>query len=116
MTTPELSYCTMKKTGIFSPYLLKLIEDFKSAFLTNESIDCPMKPKKIYLNFTYFMGDLEQYKNPINLTVAPENSFGLHLPNGKYRITVRGSTKADPNGLFIQWITEIYIRLHEDKF
>jgi hypothetical protein len=115
MTTPEINYCAMKKTGNFFPQF-RIIEDFKHNFPGNLSIDCPMKPKKMYLNITEFMGDGNQYKNPVDLAKDPGNGFGVHLPNGKYRFTLGFGTKADPNAFFFQWILELNIRLHDDNF
>jgi hypothetical protein len=116
MTTPELSYCGMKKSGNSFPQFLKIFEDFKHNALGNISIDCPAAPRKIYLNLTEFMGNEDQYRNPVDMSEVPRNGFGVHLPNGKYRFTVRGSTKADPNAFFVQWIVEIRVRLQEDNF
>jgi hypothetical protein len=115
MTTPDLSYCTMKKFGNFLPQF-KFFEDMKHNALGNESIECPVKPRAFYLNFTEFMGDEDEYRNPVDLTKAPANGFGIHLPNGKYRFTVIGGVKADPNAVFAQWIREIHVRLNEDNF
>jgi hypothetical protein len=116
MTTPELSYCAMKKAGNFFPQFTKIFEDFKHNALGNESIDCPVKPNKYYRSAIEFMGDEDEYKKPFNMTVPPRNGFGVHLPNGKYRFTVRGGTKADPYAVYVQWNREIHIRLHEDNF
>jgi hypothetical protein len=109
MTTPELSYCAMKKTGNFLPQF-KFFEDAKKNFLGNISIECPLKPRKIYLN------DIRSMEDPVDSTKVPLNGFGVRLPNGKYRYTFRFGTKADPYAVFVQWILELKIRFNDDNF
>jgi hypothetical protein len=117
LTTPELGYCAVHKTGTSLPQLARLFDDFDERFLNNESIECPVKPRKLYANVTHYLGVEDPHKNPVNMNAAaPGNGFGVHLPNGKYRFTVRAGSKADPNAVFVQWILEVYFRLHEDKF
>jgi hypothetical protein len=115
MTTPELSYCDMKKTGNFLPQF-KLYEVFRTNYLGNISMECPMKPERLYFSVAEFMGDEEQYKKPLDSTVAPTNGFGVHLPNGRYRFTVRFGTKDDSNAVFVQWIREIRIQFNDENF
>jgi hypothetical protein len=114
MTTPELSYCTMKKTGNFIPQF-RFFEDFQAKF-NNVSIDCPMKPEKLYVNVTDYLGIEAQYRNPVSMTSKHKNGFRVRLPNGKYRFTVRIGTEADPNAVFVQWIREFHVRLYDDNF
>jgi hypothetical protein len=106
----------MKKAGNPFPHLVKGLDDFKKNILGNAPIDCPLKPRKLYVNITEFMGNEDQYRNPDDLTKDPENGFGIHLPNGKYRFTVTCGSKDDPNAVFVQWLREIHIRLHDDDF
>jgi hypothetical protein len=108
MTTPEISYCAMMKTGNFLPQF-KFFEDFKYYYARNISIECPMKPRKLYMNVAEFMGDENQYKNPVDLNIN-SNGVGMHLPNGKKWNQKRSKR------CFFQWILEMNIRLHEDNF
>jgi hypothetical protein len=75
-----------------------------------------MLPAKHSFNILDYMGEEKQYANPTNLSGRPDNGFGVHLPNGIYRYTVRVGTKADPGALFGQLKTETRTRLHDDNF
>jgi hypothetical protein len=116
MTTPDVSYCALKKAGNMLPMYSNAFQDLQDNFLGNISIDCPMKPGKYYIVKIEHNGEENQYENPVDLNQRPKNGFGVHLPNGRYRFTLRVWTKADPNAFFAQWHLEIHIRLHEDNF
>jgi hypothetical protein len=116
MTTPDLNYCFLKKAGNMLPIVAKGFQDLHDVFLRNISIDCPVQPGKYYTNLVDYVGEENQYKNPVNLSEVPKNGFGVHLPNGKYRFTLRWWTKEDPTAFFAQWHREIHIRLYDDNF
>jgi hypothetical protein len=116
MTTPNMSYCAMKKTGNILPMLKRGFEVMENVYLRDININCPVQPGKYYINHVEYIGEENQYKNPVNLSEVPQNGFGVHLPNGKYRFTLRSWTKDDPTAFLAQWHREIHIRLHDDNF
>jgi hypothetical protein len=46
----------------------------------------------------------------------PGSGFGIKLPNGRYRYTVKAFTKADPVGALLRWETEIRDKFGEENF
>jgi hypothetical protein len=98
-----------EETGNFLPQF-KFFEDAKNDILRNVSIECPLKPRKVYLSDTKSMED------PVDSTKDPLNGFGVKLPNGKYRFTFQFGTKEDPKAVFVQWILELNIRFNDEKF
>jgi hypothetical protein len=42
--------------------------------------------------------------------------FGIELPNGLYRFTIKLSSEADPFIYCVQWQTEIRERLNDERF
>jgi hypothetical protein len=71
---------------------------------------CPWPPGKYYGNFTEGFARLN-YTGSDHYKIQFDS-----LPNGLYRITVKLSTKADPQGLFFQIFNQIKHRLNDENF
>jgi hypothetical protein len=64
-----------------------------------------------------FMGLDKYYKLSNSSEGAQRNGLGFELPNGKYRFTVHIFSKSvDPAGIFVQWQSEVRVRMNGDQF
>jgi hypothetical protein len=117
VTLPEIDYCLGMKLGTLIPQYSKLIEISIKQFFSDASMGCPIKPGKYYSkDIMMHTGEEKQFNISKAPTATQKNGFGFELPNGKYRYTLRISTKIDPNYYFLQWILEVKIRLNGEKF
>jgi hypothetical protein len=106
----------LKIGNLLTPYI-DLVENLKTQFFPNVSIECPIKPGKYYaLNINEYMGDDKLYLNPKDDDQKPRNMLGVELPNGKYRFTFKISSKRDPFIYLVQWELLVRIRLNDENF
>lgn len=114
--TPDIEFCSTTKYKSLFPQLEELIESHKERFIPDVSLDCPLKPSKIYaMNVMEYTEPETDYK-PDTIETHRKNGLGIALPNGKYRYTLTFFTKKDPSIFLLQWQLQVSNRLAEDKF
>jgi hypothetical protein len=105
---PEIECCNALKLGrTFRFY--EQADKFSKLFINNSFV-CPLQPGPYYV-----MNNMNNIsESSVNST--ERSGFGIELPNGLYRFTIKTSTKADPVGGLLQWQTEIRNKLGDENF
>jgi hypothetical protein len=107
------------KLGNLLPQYFDMIEKERKKFFPNNTIDCPFKPGKFYAtNISLVMGDDKEYgpAKPYKHVIGSGLGLDVSLPNGRYRYTIKISSKTDPYIFFLQWQLEVRIRMNDDHF
>jgi hypothetical protein len=95
---------------------MEMIEMNRRRYLPNMTLDCPWMPGKYYTYINESSEIEKEFKGQNTSDIDNKSSFGIELPNGRYRYSLKFSTKTDPFVYFVQWQTDIRIRMNDENF